>query len=235
METTWLKIVLASLMAQLVKNLPAMWETWFDPWLGKIPWRRDWLPTPVFWPGEFHGLYSPWGRKELNTSEQLSLHFKDCFWTISVYTIPWGQSPTWRGYESAGLRWSHEMSLQQAPCLFWCLFPKDPHSGALSFSCHTQHSWDLSGGEGLGQEFPWNKLSAHTPQNGHLWKDFWTSSPKHVNCSCSSKKQKTKKPTTDPIEKQAKDLNTHSSKEGIQKATKHIKRYSASIIIREMK
>ena len=31
----------ASLVAQLVKNLPAMWETWFDPWVGKIPWRRE--------------------------------------------------------------------------------------------------------------------------------------------------------------------------------------------------
>ena len=38
----------ASLVAQLVKNLPAMWETW----VGKIPWRRERLPTPVFWPGE---------------------------------------------------------------------------------------------------------------------------------------------------------------------------------------
>ena len=33
----------------------------FDPWVGKIPWRRKRLPTPVLWPGEFHGLYSPWG------------------------------------------------------------------------------------------------------------------------------------------------------------------------------
>ena len=51
------------------KNLPATRETGFDPWVGKIPWRRDWLPTPVFWPGEFHGLYSPWGRKESDMSE----------------------------------------------------------------------------------------------------------------------------------------------------------------------
>ena len=34
----------------------------FDPWVGKIPWRR--IPTPVFWPREFHRLYSPWGHKE---------------------------------------------------------------------------------------------------------------------------------------------------------------------------
>ena len=53
----------ASLVAQLVKNPPAMWETWVDPWVGKIPWRRERLPTPVFWPREFHGLNSPWGHK----------------------------------------------------------------------------------------------------------------------------------------------------------------------------
>ena len=33
----------------------------FDPWVGMIPWRRERLPIPVFWPGECHGLYSPWG------------------------------------------------------------------------------------------------------------------------------------------------------------------------------
>jgi len=43
-------------VAQLIKNLPATQETWgrpgFDPWVGKIPWRRERLPTPVFWPGD---------------------------------------------------------------------------------------------------------------------------------------------------------------------------------------
>ena len=48
----------ASLEAQLVKNLPAVWDTWVRFLVGKIPWRRESLPTPVFWPGEFHGLYS---------------------------------------------------------------------------------------------------------------------------------------------------------------------------------
>ena len=43
----------ASLIAQLVKNLPALLETPVDSWVGKILWRRDMLPTPVFWPGEF--------------------------------------------------------------------------------------------------------------------------------------------------------------------------------------
>ena len=39
------------------------------PGVGKISWRRERLPTPVFWPGEFHGLYSPQGCKELDTTE----------------------------------------------------------------------------------------------------------------------------------------------------------------------
>ena len=56
-------------MAQRVKNLPAMWRPGFNPWVGKIPWRREWLPTPVSLPGEFHGQRSlagcsPWGHKE---------------------------------------------------------------------------------------------------------------------------------------------------------------------------
>ena len=58
LQSSW-----ASLVAQLVKNLPAMQRPGFDPWLGKIPRRRESLPTPVFWPGEFHGLCSPWGRR----------------------------------------------------------------------------------------------------------------------------------------------------------------------------
>ena len=46
---------------------------WFDPWIGKFPWRRERLPTPVFLTGEFHGLYSPWGHKESDMTERLSL------------------------------------------------------------------------------------------------------------------------------------------------------------------
>ena len=54
-----------------------MRETGFDPWIGKIPWRRERQPTLVFLPGEFHGQrslvgYSPWGRKESDTAEQLT-------------------------------------------------------------------------------------------------------------------------------------------------------------------
>ena len=55
----------ASLVAQMTKNPPTMCETWVDPWIGKIPWRRSWQPTPVSLPGESYRQkrmagYSPW-------------------------------------------------------------------------------------------------------------------------------------------------------------------------------
>ena len=47
----------------------------------EIPWKREWLPAPVFFPGEFHGQrslagYSPWGCKESDMTEQLTLKKK---------------------------------------------------------------------------------------------------------------------------------------------------------------
>ena len=67
----------ASLVVQTVKNPPIMQETqvWSLGW--KIPWRREWLPSPVFLPGESHGQsslvgYSPWGHKEMDMTERLT-------------------------------------------------------------------------------------------------------------------------------------------------------------------
>ena len=59
----------------------------FNPWVRKIPWRRKWQPIPVFLPGESHGQrnlmgYSPWGRKDLDTTKQLNVN------TI-IYTYIW--------------------------------------------------------------------------------------------------------------------------------------------------
>ena len=53
----------ASLVAQLVKNPPECRRPGSNPWGGKIPWTREWLLSPVFWPEEFHGLCSSWGHK----------------------------------------------------------------------------------------------------------------------------------------------------------------------------
>ena len=80
----------ASLIAQLVKNLPAMQETW----------RRERLPTPGSWPGEFRGLYGPRGCKESDTIEWLSLSL---FTFITLYEVlkinllwwNWSNLPFW--------------------------------------------------------------------------------------------------------------------------------------------
>ena len=67
-----------SLGAQTVKNPPSMQRPGFDPWVRKIPWRREWLPTQVFLPRESHEQrslagYSAWGCKESDMTEQLTL------------------------------------------------------------------------------------------------------------------------------------------------------------------
>ena len=66
-------------VAQTVKNLPAMQETWVQSLDQEDPWRRAGQSTPVFLPGESHGQrslvgYSPWGHKELDVTERLSRH-----------------------------------------------------------------------------------------------------------------------------------------------------------------
>ena len=67
----------------------------FNPWVGKIPWRRKWHPTPVFLPGKSHGQrslagYSPWGRKESNMTKRQPGNFKnwlDVWWYMLLGII----------------------------------------------------------------------------------------------------------------------------------------------------
>ena len=63
------------------------WRPGFNPWVGKISWRREWLPIPVFLPGEFHGQrslagYSPWSHKGWTRLNDLHTHRRslDTFW-----------------------------------------------------------------------------------------------------------------------------------------------------------
>ena len=81
----------------------------FDPWVGKIPWRKERLPTPIFWPGELHGLYSPWGCTESDRTEglSLSLSFKWILkegtatdYSILAWRIPGTEEPS--GLQSIG-------------------------------------------------------------------------------------------------------------------------------------
>ena len=79
-------------VAQMVKNLPATQETWVQ----SLGWRRQWQSTPVFLPEESHGQrscvgYSPWGCKESDMTEQLTLLLGDSKGQRSqACCSPWG-------------------------------------------------------------------------------------------------------------------------------------------------
>ena len=70
----------ASLVAQLMKNLPAMWETWVWSLGWEDPLENGMATHSSIWPGEYHGLCSPWGCKESDMTEWLSLYqHVECF------------------------------------------------------------------------------------------------------------------------------------------------------------
>ena len=76
-ETGKVPCTFHSLVAQTVKNLPAVQEMWVQSLGWEDPWRRAWLSTPAFLPREFYGQrslegYSPWGHKQSDMTEQLT-------------------------------------------------------------------------------------------------------------------------------------------------------------------
>ena len=79
--------------AFLVQSQGLMWEMEkFNPWVGKISWRRKWQPTPVLLPRKSHGWrslvgYSPWGRKESDTTERLHFHFIFTAWRRAPHRV----------------------------------------------------------------------------------------------------------------------------------------------------
>ena len=72
----------------MVKNLLKCRRPRLDPWVEKIPWKKDWLPTPVFLPGELHGqrslvFHSLWSYKESDMTEELTL-------IVTYIIVLWG-------------------------------------------------------------------------------------------------------------------------------------------------
>ena len=73
----------------MVKNLTAMQGTGSNPWVRKIPWRREWQPTPVFLPGKLRGQrslvgYSPWRCEELEVTEHTHRYSSESDWSGCV-------------------------------------------------------------------------------------------------------------------------------------------------------
>ena len=108
----------------------------FDPWVGKSPWRREWLPTPVFLPRDFHGQkslagYSPWSHEESDTTEPPALFSFLCLYEVDP--TEWKVEPCWyfrsRKWLVAWLGHSLACSLEpwfwpgkgQTEPEYWCL------------------------------------------------------------------------------------------------------------------
>ena len=88
----------------------------FDPWVRKIPWRREWQPTPVFLPGESHGQsslvgYSPWRWEELDRTERLILNTRP----TAISPLFYQHSPRGWGAHS----WWWQSSWQPGVFSFW--------------------------------------------------------------------------------------------------------------------
>jgi len=110
-----------------------MRETRVNPWVGKIPWRRKWQPTPVFLPGKSHEQrslvgYIPWGRRESNTTEQLHfLSFFHIYWVHTLWSISSVQSSVvsylWDPMDCStpGIPVHHQVpSSNSCPSSQWC-------------------------------------------------------------------------------------------------------------------
>ena len=87
--------VWVSVFALLPVSFCLQWgRPMFDFGVGKIPWIRERLPTLIFWPGEFHGLNSPWGCKQWDMTDQLSHSHSPvscligcCCWMLILYPL----------------------------------------------------------------------------------------------------------------------------------------------------
>ena len=138
-------------MAQLVKNSPVMWDTWVRSWVGKIPWRRECLPTPVFWPGEFHGQrslagYSPWSHKELDMTERLLL-------SLSVHCVT---------------HWRKQFRLKRLNFVFWASTARGPRMETPEWPHFSEAKFFLNG--------PTYLSKAHV-QGTSLWSSDRDSAP----------------------------------------------------------
>ena len=139
----------------------------FDPWVGKIPWRRELLPTPVLWPGKFHGWrslvgYSPWDRRVGHDSAA----------SLAPVFLPGeshgqrslaGYSP-WGGKESDATEWRAHFDKAGIKAAFSSkrLGKKLPRSSSL---CCRIHSFPLS----CGMELPallWMSAGGHSVPRG---------------------------------------------------------------------
>ena len=110
------------------ENPPANgWRCEFNPWVGKIPWRREWPPTPVFLLGESHEQRSlvgcsPRDHKELDTTEQLKNNSSVRYGLAFMFSWSLLNNPHTHRFEMAYL--TPPAQMMHAWGSFWCSAPQ---------------------------------------------------------------------------------------------------------------
>ena len=92
----------------------------FDPWVGKIPWRRIWQPTPEFLPKKAHGQrslvgYNPCGHKQLDTTEHACTLYQLLNWSLGRYKDERHNSCPWAGGQRIEIRVKSAEKEHQVP------------------------------------------------------------------------------------------------------------------------
>ena len=118
-----------------------LWRSQFDLWVGRIPWRKEWQPTPVFLPGESHGQRSltgnsPWvakSRTRLSDFHFISLHLQwgvyllsaPCVWLINIKGIQDGEHSLLLNTDSYSIRqfWYIFWIFDEEKCIMTETFP----------------------------------------------------------------------------------------------------------------
>ena len=130
-------------MAQLVKNLPAMQETWVWSLRWEDPLEKG--ISPVFWPGEFRGLYRPWGHKKSDTTERLSLSLS--LWAFLGDQMVKHLPATWETWVRS-LGWGDPLEKEmatQSSILAWKIpWTEDPSRLQSIRSKRVGHDWTTS-------------------------------------------------------------------------------------------
>ena len=135
-----------------------MWETRFNPWVKKIPWRRKWQPTPIPLPGKSHGRrslvgYNPWGRKESDMTKQLT--------HTLIYKILLNEL-AWLVEQSISVNKNGHLKIygRQWEIAVW---PRELKQGPCDNSCDKGAMWRELGGR------PGGRGPGHTYGWSHLW------------------------------------------------------------------
>jgi len=101
----------------------------------KIPWRRKRLHTPVFWLGEFHGLYSPWGRKVSDMTERLSLKRTNIVLFATIVKITEWSEGSFIQDPDPGI------SLDFLPATMWPWQTRASVSLSVKWECYVSYLW----------------------------------------------------------------------------------------------